>query len=195
MADGAVYKTLMSVDTRGSGGYLDGAKKRMRARIYDLAHASFEAAGVARSMLHLEDRGDGFIAAVDARIPPVRLLGTWLAEVHQRQRAGNEDLARPLGLRVGLHVGPVTHDEEGLSGHAMDLVSPARGLGGDPDGAGPLGARSGPGGLRVAAPRDRPARRTVRGAVRVPPGPGRAEGGPGDRVVPRAGRGPARGAG
>lgn len=122
MADGAVYKTLMSVDTRGSGGYLDGAKKRMRARIYDLAHASFEAAGVARSMLHLEDRGDGFIAAVDARIPPVRLLGTWLAEVHQRQRVGNEDLARPLGLRVGLHVGPVTHDEEGLSGHAMDLV-------------------------------------------------------------------------
>ncbi len=122
MADGAVYKTLMNVDTRGSGTYLDGAKKRMRARIYDLAHASFEAAGVARSMLHLEDRGDGFIAAVDARIPPVRLLGTWLAELHQRQRAGNEDLARPLGLRVGLHVGPVTHDEEGLSGHAMDLV-------------------------------------------------------------------------
>ena len=122
MADGAVYKTLMSVDTRGSGSYLDGAKRRMRARIYDLAHASFAAAGVAKSMLHLEDRGDGFIAAVDARIPPVRLLGTWLAEMHQRQRAGNEDLARRLGLRVGLHVGPVEHDEEGLSGHAMDLV-------------------------------------------------------------------------
>ncbi|MFC9281767.1 hypothetical protein [Streptomyces collinus] len=122
MADGAVYKTLMSVDTRGSGGYLDGAKRRMRARIYDLAHASFAATGVAKSMLHLEDRGDGFIAAVDARIPPVRLLGTWLAEMHQRQRAGNEDLARRLGLRVGLHVGPVEHDEEGLSGHAMDLV-------------------------------------------------------------------------
>ncbi|MFH8932632.1 hypothetical protein [Streptomyces griseosporeus] len=122
MADGAVYKTLMSVDTRESGSYLDGAKRRMRARIYDLAHASFAAAGVARSMLHLEDRGDGFIAAVDARIPPVRLLGTWLAEMHQRQRVGNEDLARRLGLRVGLHVGPVEHDEEGLSGHAMDLV-------------------------------------------------------------------------
>ncbi|MFG3234236.1 hypothetical protein ACGFZG_21070 [Streptomyces antibioticus] len=122
MADGAVYKSLMSVDTRGSGSYLDGAKRRMRARIYELAHASFAAAGVAKSMLHLEDRGDGFIAAVDARIPPVRLLGTWLAEMHQRQRAGNEDLARPLGLRVGLHVGPVEHDEEGLSGQAMDLV-------------------------------------------------------------------------
>ncbi|NEC92468.1 hypothetical protein [Streptomyces sp. SID12501] len=122
MADGAVYKTLMSVDTRGSGSYLDGAKRRMRARIYDLANASFAAAGVAKSMLHLEDRGDGFIAAVDARIPPVQLLGTWLAEMHQRQRTGNEDLARRLGLRVGLHVGPVEHDEEGLSSHAMDLV-------------------------------------------------------------------------
>ncbi|MER5949005.1 hypothetical protein ABT127_23440 [Streptomyces sp. NPDC001904] len=122
MADGAVYKTLMSVDTRESGSYLDGAKRRMRTRIYELATASFGAAGVAKSMLHLEDRGDGFIAAVDARIPPVRLLGTWLAEMHQRQRTGNEDLARRLGLRVGLHVGPVEHDAEGLSGHAMDLV-------------------------------------------------------------------------
>ncbi|WP_329552533.1 hypothetical protein [Streptomyces sp. NBC_00696] len=122
MAEGAVYKALLSVDTRGSGSYLDGAKRRMRARIYDLAHASFAAAGVAKSMIHMEDRGDGFIAAVDPRIPPVQVLGTWLTEMHQRQRAGNEDLARRLGLRVGLHVGPVEHDEEGLSGHAMDLV-------------------------------------------------------------------------
>ncbi|MBV2355263.1 hypothetical protein KUM39_12925 [Streptomyces sp. J2-1] len=122
MADGAVYKTLMSVDTRGSGGYLDGAKRRMRAQIYELAHASFAASGVAKTLLHLEDRGDGFIAAVDARVPPVRLLGTWLAELHQRQRVRNEDLARPLGLRVGLHVGPVEHDKDGVSGHAMDLV-------------------------------------------------------------------------
>ncbi|MFJ9586543.1 nucleotidyl cyclase domain-containing protein [Streptomyces acidicola] len=122
MADGAVYKTLMSVDARGSGTYLDGAKRRMRAQIYDLAHASFAACGVARTMLHLEDRGDGFIAAVDSRIPPVQILGTWLTEMHQRQRAQNEDLARRLGLRVGVHVGPVEHDDEGLSGEAMDLV-------------------------------------------------------------------------
>lgn len=122
MADGAVYKTLMSVDARGSGSYLDGAKRRMRAQLYDLAHASFAASGVARSMLHLEDRGDGFIAAVDARIPPMQIIGTWLAEMHQRQRLRNEDLARRLGLRVGLHVGPVEHDDEGLSGQAMDLV-------------------------------------------------------------------------
>lgn len=122
MADGAVYKTLLSVDARGSGSYLNGAKRRMRTQIYDLAHASFAAAGVARPMLHLEDRGDGFIAAVDARIPPVQILGTWLTELHQRQRVQNEDLVRPLGLRVGVHVGPVEHDDEGLSGEAMDLV-------------------------------------------------------------------------
>ncbi|MDQ1035661.1 hypothetical protein QFZ75_002077 [Streptomyces sp. V3I8] len=122
MTGGAVYKTLMSVDARGSGTYLNGAKRRMRAQIYDLAHASFTASGIASGMLHLEDRGDGFIAAVDARIPPVQICGTWLAEMHQRQRVQNEDLARRLGLRVGLHVGPVEHDDEGLSGEAMDLV-------------------------------------------------------------------------
>ncbi|MEY7981196.1 hypothetical protein AB8O53_33425, partial [Streptomyces pilosus] len=122
MADGAVYKTLMSVDARGSGSYLDGAKRRMRAQLYDLAHASFAASGVTRGMIHLEDRGDGFIAAVDARIPPLQIIGPWLTEMHQRQRVHNEDLARPLGLRVAFHVGPVEHDAEGLSGQAMDLV-------------------------------------------------------------------------
>jgi hypothetical protein len=122
MTVGAVYKFLLSVDARSSGGYLDGAKRRMRAHIYELARGAFAAAGVGQAMLHMEDRGDGFIAAVDARVPPVQLLGTWLTEVHERQRRENEHLARPLGLRIGMHVGPVEHDDEGLSGVAMDLV-------------------------------------------------------------------------
>ncbi|MFK4226439.1 hypothetical protein [Streptomyces sp. NPDC019890] len=122
MTDGAVYKFLMSVDARGSGGYLDGAKLRMRQRVYGLANASFAAVGVGPAMVYREDRGDGFIAAIDARIPPAQLIGPWLAELHQRLRAGNEDLGRPLGLRVGMHVGPVEQDANGLAGEAMDLV-------------------------------------------------------------------------
>jgi hypothetical protein len=122
MTVGAVYKCLLSVDARASGGYLDGAKKRMRAQIYTLARGAFAAAGVGQAMVHMEDRGDGFIAAVDARVPPVQLVGRWLAEVHDRQRRENEHLARRLGLRVAIHVGPVEHDDEGLSGAAMDFV-------------------------------------------------------------------------
>jgi hypothetical protein len=122
MADGAVYKFLMSVDARESGRYLDGAKLRMRERIYGFAEEAFAAAGVGVGLVEPEDRGDGFIAAVDARVPPAQLIGPWLTEMHQRLRVGNEDLARPLGLRVGMHVGPVHRDAKGMAGQAVDLV-------------------------------------------------------------------------
>lgn len=122
MSDGAVYRFLMSVDARGSGRYLDGEKVRMRALLYQCADGAFAATGVGASLMRREDRGDGFIAAVDARVPPAQLAGPWLAELHQRLSAGNEDLARRLGLRVGMHVGPVRFDREGMAGTAVDLV-------------------------------------------------------------------------
>lgn len=122
MGAGAVYKFLMSVDARGSGRYLDNAKLRMRRRIYACADDAFDSSGVGRSLIHREDRGDGFLAAVDARVPPAQLIGPWLAELYQVLRDGNEELSVPLGLRVGMHVGPVQHDDDGLAGEAVDQV-------------------------------------------------------------------------
>ncbi|WP_277441668.1 hypothetical protein [Streptomyces sp. SPB162] len=94
----------------------------MNEQIYGVADASFGAAGVEEAMFYREDRGDGFIAAVDSRVPPVQLLGLWLAELHQRLRIANEDLAQHLGLRVGMHVGPVHQGEKSVAGGAMDFV-------------------------------------------------------------------------
>lgn len=122
MGAGAVYKFLMSVDARGSGRYLDNAKLRMRRRIYACADDAFDSSGVGRALIHREDRGDGFIAAVDARVPPAQLIGPWLAELYQGLRDGNEELSVPLGLRVGMHVGPVQHDDDGMAGEAVDQV-------------------------------------------------------------------------
>ncbi|MGW2048116.1 hypothetical protein ACWCPF_23475 [Streptomyces sp. NPDC001858] len=112
----------MSVDVRGSGGLPDGAKLRMRRDLYELTDNAFHAVGVGPALIHREDRGDGFIAALDARVPPARLIGSWLAEVHQGLRPLNEERSRPLALRVALHVGPVAQDDNGLAGEAMDLV-------------------------------------------------------------------------
>ncbi|MEU1516573.1 hypothetical protein ABZ490_31275 [Streptomyces sp. NPDC005811] len=112
----------MSVDVRGSGGLSHGAKLRMRRDVYELADRSFRAVGIGSALMHREDRGDGFIAALDARVPPAHLIGPWLAEVHQGLRPLNEERSRPLGLRVALHVGPVEEDDNGLAGEAMDLV-------------------------------------------------------------------------
>ncbi|MEU3958234.1 hypothetical protein AB0F42_00065 [Streptomyces buecherae] len=118
----ARYELVISVDARRSGEYEDADKPSMRAQLYRVLEAAFRQAKVARDAVHLEDRGDGVLAAVASRVPVTRLLGLWLVEVHEHLRHENRGLSRPLGLRVGLHVGPVRHDERGISGRAVDLA-------------------------------------------------------------------------
>ncbi|MET9146290.1 hypothetical protein [Streptomyces sp. NPDC004042] len=116
------YELVISVDARRSGQYDDVDKQRMRARIYRVLETAFAHAAVARDALHLEDRGDGVLVAVQGRIAASRMLGLWLVEVHEKLRDENRGLRVPLGLRIGMHVGPVRHDERGISGRAVDLA-------------------------------------------------------------------------
>ncbi|MFE4536621.1 hypothetical protein ACFRKB_16340 [Streptomyces scopuliridis] len=118
----ARYELVISVDARRSGEYDDVDKPRMRARIYRVLEAAFTHARVARDAVHMEDRGDGVLLAVAGRIAVTRLLGLWLVEVHENLRDENRALRVPLGLRVGMHVGPVRHDDRGISGRAVDLA-------------------------------------------------------------------------
>ena len=118
----AHYELVISVDARRSGEYDDVDKPRMRARIYRVLETAFTHAKVARDAVHMEDRGDGVLLSVAGRIAVSRLLGLWMVEVHEKLRDENRDLAVPLGLRVGMHVGPVRHDDRGISGRAVDLA-------------------------------------------------------------------------
>ncbi|MDO0913668.1 hypothetical protein QQM39_23360 [Streptomyces sp. DT2A-34] len=118
----AHYELVISVDARRSGAYDDVDKPRMRARIYRVLETAFGHAKVARDVVHTEDRGDGVLLSVPGRIAASRLLGLWLIEVHEKLRDENRDLAVPLGLRIGMHVGPVRHDDRGISGRAVDLA-------------------------------------------------------------------------
>ncbi|MFI9051648.1 hypothetical protein [Streptomyces sp. NPDC053427] len=118
----ARYELVISVDARRSGEYDDVDKPRMRARIYRILEAAFTCANVARDAVHTEDRGDGVLLSVAGRIAVTRLLGLWLVEVHENLRDENRALRVPLGLRVGMHVGPVRHDDRGISGRAVDLA-------------------------------------------------------------------------
>ncbi|MFI1299976.1 hypothetical protein ACH4YO_00120 [Streptomyces noursei] len=118
----ARYELVISVDARSSGTYDDVDKPRMRARIYRVLEAAFTHAKVARDAVHMEDRGDGVLLSVAGRIAVTRLLGLWLVEVHENLRDENRALLIPLGLRVGMHVGPVRHDDRGISGRAVDLA-------------------------------------------------------------------------
>lgn len=118
----ARYELVISVDARSSGTYDDADKPRMRARIYRVLETAFSHAKVARDAVHMEDRGDGVLLSVGGRIAVTRLLGLWMVEVHENLRDENRALRVPLGLRVGMHVGPVRHDDRGICGRAVDLA-------------------------------------------------------------------------
>ena len=118
----AHYELVISVDARRSGEYDDIDKPRMRARIYRVVETAFTHAKVARDAVHMEDRGDGVLLSVSARVPVTRLLGLWMVELHENLRDENRTLRVPLGLRIGMHVGPVRHDAHGISGRAVDLA-------------------------------------------------------------------------
>lgn len=118
----AHYELVISVDARRSGEYDDIDKPRMRARIYRVVETAFTHAKVARDAVHMEDRGDGVLLSVAARVPVTRLLGLWMVELHENLRDENRGLRVPLGLRIGMHVGPVRHDGRGISGRAVDLA-------------------------------------------------------------------------
>ncbi|GGZ87238.1 hypothetical protein ACFOOM_24495 [Streptomyces echinoruber] len=118
----AHYESVISVDARRSGEYDDIDKTHLRARIYRVLQTAFEHAAVPGDALHMEDRGDGVLVSVAGRVSVSRLLGLWLVEVHEKLRDENRGLRRPLGLRIGMHVGPVRHDERGISGRAVDLA-------------------------------------------------------------------------
>ncbi|MFJ1647516.1 hypothetical protein [Streptomyces sp. NPDC088258] len=118
----AHYELVINVDARRSGGYEDVERPQLRARIYRVLDTAFAHAKVARTAYHMEDRGDGVLLSVPSRVPVTRLLGLWLVEAHEKLRDENRALRVPLGLRIGMHVGPVRHDDKGISGRAVDLA-------------------------------------------------------------------------
>ncbi|GAA1934073.1 hypothetical protein GCM10009738_02310 [Kitasatospora viridis] len=118
----AVYELVINVDVRRSTSYDDPGKSRMRRLLYRILDEAFAAAAVPAGSVHREDRGDGILAAVAGSVPPARVLGLWVTELHEQLRRENPGLRVPLGLRVGLNVGPVTHDPMGICGRAVDLA-------------------------------------------------------------------------
>lgn len=120
--EAAVHRLVVSADIRGSGQLDQHAKLRSRREMYEVFEAAFEAIGVPVGQVHVEDRGDGILAALDPAVPPAALVGVWLEEVHQGLREHNRGRLEPLRLRVAMHSGPVSDDGRGLVGRTVDLA-------------------------------------------------------------------------
>ncbi|MFD4508885.1 hypothetical protein [Streptomyces sp. NPDC058457] len=118
----AAYGFIVNVDAQGSGLLSDTEKPEMRRRLYDVTGTAFEQAGIRPPRLYQEDRGDGILSVLAPDVPPARVVGEWVEQLHQNLRESNRDLRKPLRLRVGLHIGRVTADAYGRSGRAVDLA-------------------------------------------------------------------------
>lgn len=115
------YGFIISLDAQGSSKMPDPDRPAMRDQIYRVVESAFTAARLRDARLFLEDRGDGVLAVFAPRAAE-RIAGEWVAYVHHGLRTVNQDPERPLRLRAGLSVGPVTPDEHGFSGAAVDLA-------------------------------------------------------------------------
>ncbi|WP_328783387.1 hypothetical protein OIE52_15180 [Streptomyces canus] len=122
MEEEAEYGFIVNVDAQGSGLLSDTEKPGMRRRLYEVTNTAFEQARIRAPRLYQEDRGDGILSVLAPDVPPQRVVGEWLEYLHQNLRQTNRDLSKPLRLRVGLHIGPVTSDAHGRSGRAVDLA-------------------------------------------------------------------------
>ncbi|MCX4626232.1 MULTISPECIES: hypothetical protein [unclassified Streptomyces] len=120
--EAAVHRLVVSADIKGSGQLDQHAKLRSRRAMYRVFEAAFDAIGVPVGQVHVEDRGDGVLAALDPAVPPGALVGVWLEEVHQGLREHNRGRLEPLRLRVAMHSGPVSDDGRGLVGRTVDLA-------------------------------------------------------------------------
>jgi hypothetical protein len=94
----------------------------VRAAMYRLLDESFNASGVPLSGCLHEDRGDGVIIIIPARIPTVTLIDPLLDRLREGLRMHNRLASDPakIRLRAALHTGEVHRDEHGLAGTALN---------------------------------------------------------------------------
>ncbi|MBT8226720.1 MAG: trypsin-like serine protease [Dactylosporangium sp.] len=116
-----VYWSIFVVDVEGSGKRTNPEKLRMRDDLYGALMVAFARAGIPWDDCPAEDRGDGAYVLIPAHVPKPVLAGALVPAL-------DAILAEPRAsgqwprLRLSLHAGEVTQDQEGSSGRDVDLA-------------------------------------------------------------------------
>ncbi len=113
---------LTDITAFGSTSRNDADRLQLRRLMYGLLPEAFETAGLSWQDCYREDRGDGTLIVVPSHIPAGMLLEHVLGHLAAALREHNEQAAGALRmqLRVALHAGPVTRDDEGMADHAIN---------------------------------------------------------------------------
>ncbi len=115
--------SIVFVDIAGFSGphRNDDDRLAIRGTMYELLRDAFEHSQVPWDACHREDRGDGALIVVPPEVPTRAVVDPLLARLAAGLRAHNRrsSAAVRIQLRLALHVGPVTQDDEGVSSSAV----------------------------------------------------------------------------
>ncbi|KAB2339997.1 cyclic nucleotide-binding domain-containing protein [Actinomadura rudentiformis] len=106
-------------------GRTDEDRRIVKRVMYEVLRDAFAESGVQWTGCHHEDRGDGALLVVPPTVPTTRLVDPLVSKLAVRLRSHNRragDVVQ-LQLRAALHVGPVTSEEEGVSGEAVSQAA------------------------------------------------------------------------
>lgn len=103
----------------------DRDRRSMRKAMYRMLEDAFSGSGVPWHSCYWEDRGDGALIIVPPRIPTQAVVAAVVVQLAAALRQHNRQVsaATHISLRVAIHVGPVTTDSRGVSGHAIDQAA------------------------------------------------------------------------
>lgn len=118
------HRSILVIDVSGFGRLDNRMQLNLRAVLGASVRAAFRAAGVAWFRLAVEDRGDGMIVLVPARVSKLDLLDPVLPRLTAAVRAYNASAGTTarIRLRVSLHAGEVLRDAAGWVGADVNLA-------------------------------------------------------------------------
>lgn len=100
----------------------DQAQLAVRDTLYRLLPDAFDVSGMSwEDCLH-QDRGDGILVVIPARMPSITVVEPLLSLVHAALRRHNRTVgaAAAIRLRAAVHIGEVHQDDHGLAGSAVN---------------------------------------------------------------------------
>jgi hypothetical protein len=122
MYSGPTYRSILIVDTEGSGARTDPEKVVLRRALYRLLMVAFARAGLVWDHCVREDRGDGVYVLIPPSVPKPTLVTAFVEALDGL--LGEPAELGPAGhcprLRVSLHAGDVSFDRNGSSGVEVD---------------------------------------------------------------------------
>ena len=117
------YCSLLAVDIQAFNHHQRGeaAQSVLRAAMYALLNQAFEDSGLDWAACHHEDRGDGVLVIAPPGTPTTAFVDPLVDYLRAALRAYNRfcnELSR-ITLRACVHAGQVSHDDNGVYGHAV----------------------------------------------------------------------------